>query len=1531
MPRRKRRAESTESELSQGSSQPRSKKRSHGEHRSRQRLKHRDRNDRRRSTRSRRSQSSRAHTPPVVQSVEQQPSSAGDPPSQTTADGNVTGDTRYVDTQQQFFAEFISVMQGIKDRGNNERDKFPVLNNVIPEFDPFCKEQNIDSWLHKIEECAQIYNWDEKHMIHYALPKLTGVAKTWYQGLPSLLYSWPEWKLKLRESFPSRDNYAELLTEMLGKKVRYGESLELYYYAKMNLLNRCEIMGKRAVDCLIFGIEDRSVRLGAQAAEFNEPEQVLKFFKTVKVGQDRNTPVDIKGRDRDKRMQQGIPNYQPSNNKSNTQQKSNYSHIVCFNCNETGHPFFRCTKPRSQCTLCHLRGHMASECPKKVQSNQNEGKKVLRIESNHSSSMKYKMPLKINDKISDCLVDLGCEGTLIRLSDAQSLGLKWEPVEGPILSGFGNTRFRPLGSASATIEIQGVTERDVEILVVDDTHINTPVMLGHTFTERPNIKITKTETDVIFEKIQRCAPYRCVLNCARDVTIISGKTSAVPVTSAEPYTGRIYVNGTVRGCENMKHYLFPGEYSVDQGSGSILIQNIGLNDITFKAGDLITRAVKLEECLQVLTVAEPLTNESTLNIGDGINDVDKNKLKLLLEEYKDCFSNSLKDLGFTTETEMVIHLEDSEPVVYRPYRLAFTERQHVRDMVQEMLDSGIVRESSSSFASPIVLVNKKSGEKRLCVDYRALNKKTKREHYPSPRIEDQLDLLSGSSLYISLDLASGYYQIPIAEESRDKTAFVTPDGQYEYNRMPFGLVNAPSVFQRTINKIINKSSVRSYVLVYMDDILIPAGSFNEGLLRLQEVLELLKQNGLTLKLSKCKFFYDKIDYLGYEVSSEGVRPGTHKTDAVSKFDAPRNVHEVRRFLGLASYFRRFVKNFALLARPLTALLKKDTPWKWGDDEVRAFEVLKTSLIERPILAIYNPQAETQLHTDASKFGVAGILMQKDETGLLKVIAYYSRQTSIDEQKLHSFELETLAVIASLSKFRVYLLGVKFKIITDCNALRSTLVKRDLIPRIARWWVQFMEFDCEIEYRPGEKMAHVDALSRCPVGRPGDDQHVIDVLTVTTDDWLVTVQQADEEMKNIFNILNDPKTKDVVEIYKNYKLKNGRVFRVIGDNDERWVVPRGARWQILKSNHDDIGHFGVEKTLARIQASYWFPKMRRFVKKYVASCLECAHHKVPSGLKAGELHPIPKVDKPFHTIHADHLGPFIRSKRGNTYILVVIDAFTKFISLFAVRNTKSSTSIRVFKEHFSYFGTPVRLITDQGTSFTSNTFKSFIKSTGIKHIHNAVATPRANGQVERYNRTILAALGSMNHDEPNGKWDEHLPDIQLGINTTINATTKRTPAELLFGCNVTNPSQGILNDIISNSGSESTKESLDKIRSEANELIQSQQQRSKESFDRRRNRNVVFHVGDLVRVIRAAAGIEGQSKKLEPKCQGPYRIKKILPNDRFVIEDTPLTRKGRRYESIVAIDKIFPWLTFSRPMSEDDVSSDAESISVPEDE
>lgn len=1440
---------------------------------------------------------------------------------------------------------FLSILEKVK---SSDKPKLAFNANVVPEFDPLSKDQTIITWITKVEECAEIYGWEEREIIHYSMPKLCGVAKTWYQGLTSVLHTWPEWKKKLLESFPCREDYAELLTEMLAKKVKYGESLEHYYYAKINLLNRCNISGKQAVDCLLYGVEDRAVKVGAQAAQFRDPKQVLKYFKTVKIGQSRDNQDIIR------RGRFGI-----NTNRADSSRTNNPA-IRCFSCNEIGHPSFRCgktvesvkchncneighrstkcEKPFAKCTTCNKVGHLTSNCYKNTgrfsietgkdltSANDPKHKQVSEVTCENTGINKYVMDIKVNGSVITCHVDLGSQCSLIRASDARSLGLTMINRDNlPTLRGIGASMVKPLGIVIATVEVQGVAET-INLYVVDDYVLVHPVLLGHSFTEKPDILIIKTPDSI---NIHRMPPNKINLVASQDYKIPCSATQAVQVfTDAQLINCEVDVKGTLHGPEGAEYYLLPGCYNIKNGHGAILIYNVALKPLSITKGTLLTRSLERKQVPvdEIKNSFSVVFDDSVMNISVNCNPkLDTNQrqqLKGVLERYGDRFSNSLHDLGFTTITEMTIELIDDEPIVYRPYRMSYAERLLVSSMIQEMLDSNIIKESSSPYASPIIMVQKKTGDKRLCVDYRALNRKTKKDHYPMPRVEDQLDLLAGNTLFTSLDLASGYYQIPISEESRPKTAFVTPDGQFEFNRMPFGLVNAPSVFQRTINKILKEAKIK-YAIVYMDDILIPSKDFEEGLLRLEEVLQLLKEGGLTLKLSKCHFFLDTVDFLGFEVSAGGIRPGSRKSEAVSKFPRPTNQHEVRQFLGLSGFFRRFIQGYAIITAPLTDLLKKDAGWTWNEEQEQAFERIKELLTSRPILALYDPRAEIELHTDACKEGLAGILLQRNSNGVMQPVSYFSRKTTSDERKMHSYELETLAVIASLNRFRVYLLGIPFKILTDCNALRSTLVKRDLIPRISRWWVQLQEYDCTIEYRPGARMAHVDALSRNTVGNDEGGAHILDVLPVKEQvqapihdhDWIATVQAADEEVRRIKQSLADPVVTEAIDIHKNYKLKNDKVYRIVGE-EMKWLVPQGVRWQVLKMNHDDLGHWGFEKTLQRIRDHYWFPKMRRFVKKYVTSCLECAHHKAPGGKHEGELHPIEKVTIPFHTVHVDHLGPFVKSKTGNCYLLVIVDGFTKYVNINPVRNTKSFTSVQVMKRHVSYFGVPTRLITDRGTSFTSKTFQDFIGSYGIKHIQNAVATPRSNGQVERFNRTILDALSTSNHGSDDRSWDEHILDIQVGINTTKHKTTQKSPSELLFGFNIISRTEGKLSEVINETLNRIPVDELDEVRQEAGEKIKKQQVRDADNYNKHRKRPTQYKEGDLVRVARQMPH-DGKSQKLVVKYQGPYRVVKMLNNDRFLIEDTPLTRKhGRRYEAIVAIDKIQPWMNFERNFESD---------------
>lgn len=1379
------------------------------------------------------------------------------------------------------------------------------LNNVIPEFDPANRGQTIECWLRKVNECASIYSWDEKQIVHFSLQKLVGLAKKWFEALPTVVFTWEEWQTKLRKAFPSEENYGRLLEEMLNRTSRSEESLREYFYDKLSLLNRCEIIGKKAVDCIVYGISDRSIRNGAQALNSSEPEDLLNFLSSQK-------PQQIAPTKMRERVSQ-----KPSNS------DNSYSNsITCFNCRSKGHPYFKCTKPIVKCKRCSRIGHDNDGCKlepytpmiqnKNHVENESE-KRTLKIDSYNNTNEKYFKTISVNDHPVTAYIDFGSECTLMRKTDAESLKL-YKKFDGiPVVKGFGQSSVIPMYRSNVNVKIDEV-ESTIEVLVVEDMHMQTSIMIGQNFTELPYITVLKDSSKLTFYQSPAQTSFdKCegTLKLYVTNTIEVSKTTIVPVHADSSYTGDVFIEGYNAIESGREFRLLQGAFSICEGKGEVVITNLSSSTITLKQNVLIARSIpftehKVCQVNRIVTdpsVMEPL-NKNEIKTGPELNDVQKEKLYMLLQNYRDCFATNLGEIGCGVDVEMKIEVVDNKPIVYRPYRLSHYEREQVRQTIDELLENDIIQESKSDYASPILMVKKKTGELRLCVDFRALNNKTIKDRFPLPLIEDQISNLSGNCFFTTLDLASGYYQIPMANESKHLTGFVTPDGHYEFQRMPFGLANAPAVFQRMVNKILGNRRFE-YALAYLDDVLVPSKTIDEMFVRLEDVLKVFRQYGLTLKLSKCRFFDNTVSYLGYDISSQGIQPGITKVLAVREFPKPRNVHEVRQFLGLTGYFRKFIQGYGETARPLTSLLKKEAAWQWSNTEDQAFSLLKEKLVDRPVLALYDPTLETELHTDASSLGVGGILMQwQREARVLKPVAYFSRQTTPEEKHLHSYELETLAVVCSLKKFRVYLLGIHFKVFTDCAALRTTLTKRDLIPRIARWWLQICEFTFDIEYRPGVQMLHVDALSRnTKLSEEADDNPSVNVYHIEKENYLLSLQIADPEISHILKILKPEDDQECRGIRENYVVKNHTVYRKV-DDKLCLAVPRSARWQICRANHDEIGHLGYTKTLERIKDSYWFPKLRKFVKKYVAACLECAYNKDnASKQKSGHLYPIEKVKIPFHTIHMDHLGPFVRSKDCNTHILTVVDAFTKYVFVRPVKDLKTKNTVKALEKIFYDFGVPARIVSDRGTSFTSAAFKTFCDSHGVKHVLNAVACPRANGQAERFNQTILNSLSAQNSSGHERDWDKCLGKVQWGINNTVNASTQKTATEAMFGVK--------MRDDLSNKlgiDSQEGNSDLQQVRDRISDNIEKQQTKQKERHNANRVPANKYEVGDLVKICRNNFDNDKKSTKLLSKFIGPYKITEILGNDRYKIADVPgFTKKGKAYTTVIAADRIRQWI------------------------
>lgn len=404
----------------------------------------------------------------------------------------------------------------------------------------------------------------------------------------------------------------------------------------------------------------------------------------------------------------------------------------------------------------------------------------------------------------------------------------------------------------------------------------------------------------------------------------------------------------------------------------------------------------------------------------------------------------------------------------------------------------------------------------------------------------------------------------------------------------------------------------------------------------------------------------------------------------------------------------------------------------------------------------------EIHTDASSIGLAGILLQMEDDEMLHPVMYFSRQTTPAESAYASHELEVLAIVESLERFKSYVLGKAFTVVTDCAAVATTKASKALVPRIARWWLRIMEYDFQLVHRPGAQMAHVDALSRAPVEDARDAMVVTEQLMrvdVTADDWVATMQMQDPSLRRIIDVLNGhAKADDERQLQTDYVVRGCRLYRKVGDT-LRWAVPNAVRWRVVKSAHDDRGHFGLEKT--------WFKRMRKYVQSYLDACVECAYNKRRGGGAEGQLHVTKTIAIPFRTVHIDHLGPFPRSSKGNQYVVAIVDSFSKYVVVKAVRTTDSRAVTVMLSELSRFFGQPTRIVSDRGTAYSSKCFAAYCDTHAIQHIQNAVRTPRANGQVERVNALIATYLRTSTEDEK--KWDDALPKFQWVMNSHSNNT------------------------------------------------------------------------------------------------------------------------------------------------------------------
>lgn len=924
---------------------------------------------------------------------------------------------------------------------------------------------------------------------------------------------------------------------------------------------------------------------------------------------------------------------------------------------------------------------------------------------------------------------------------------------------------------------------------------------------------------------------------------------------------------------------------------------------------LIIRKVPKTNAPEVMVVS-PNTEKrviqmSDLKIGENVAESDKRKLLDLLNKYRDCFALNSKELGHTTLNPMKLTMKTQEVVRYRPYSVSSSQKETLKKIVKELLDEEIIEESNSEFSSPVVLVSKPTGESRLCVDYRRVNKICQQEVFPLPKIEEELDKLAGKSCFTSLDLRSGYYQLEVEPESRKYTSFVIPGGQYQFKRVPYGLTNSPSVFVRVMNQVM-RPLLEEGISFYVDDIMIPTVTVDENFRVLERTLQELQKAGLTLNVSKCDFFMEKVKYLGYNVSQDGITLSDLKTEVIEKFPSPTTLKSLREFLGLSGYFRRFVPAYSKIARPLYNLLKKDKTFEWGHEEEKSFQLLKTLLTQQPLLTLFDPTLTHELHTDGSSFGLGAVLMQVDEKEVARPVAYYSRVTTPAESRYSSFELETLALVEALKRFRYYLLGRTFKVYTDCNSLKQAHVKRDMSPKMARWWYQIQEFDFELHFRNGTRMRHADFLSRNPLTANQEVNKEV-LLVLNNFDWVASLQTQDGDLVQIKKVLDGvyEDHEDKENIHKTYELKGERLFRKT-DEGLKFCVPRGMRFNIMHQCHDRTGHPAFQRTLENISKDFYWPRMRSMIKKYVDGCISCCQSKRGVDETRVELHTIDKSPVPFRVIHMDHSGPYPRAKGSCDHVLIVVDAFTKYTILRPVKSANTAGVIKVMEEISQLFGYPSVIVSDRGTAFTSKAFEEYCRDREIKLALVAAKTPRGNGQAERCFRVVGDSLKAMSENEDGKDWYKNLPTVQWYMNSSKNRITGHSPQELLFGFRPRNVLGNLLANAIMEDTCNDSNISVADLREATAKRVQQLESKQAKKHNDEHLKPHKYKEGDLV-LVRWDAPATGSSRKMSHRFRGPYVVKKDLGRDRYEVTDTLTTQlTNKPFHSVYAADKMKPW-------------------------
>ena len=719
------------------------------------------------------------------------------------------------------------------------------------------------------------------------------------------------------------------------------------------------------------------------------------------------------------------------------------------------------------------------------------------------------------------------------------------------------------------------------------------------------------------------------------------------------------------------------------------------------------------------------------------------KSATIQEQFPDVFTG----LGTMGEEYSIKLKEGAQPYsLYTPRRVPFAQRKQVQEELIRMESMGVISKVSdpTPWCAGMVVVPKKNGSVRICVDLKPLNESVLREVHPIPRVDEALAQLAGASVFSKLDANCGFWQIPLSPESRLLTTFITPFGRFCFNKLPFGISSAPELYQRRMHTILEGLDG---VTGLIDDMLIHGKDEAEHDARLVKVMERLRAATVTLNSEKCAFRKPSVKFLGQLISKNGVNADPEKTSAVRNMEAPRSVSDLRRFLGMVNQLGKFSPRISELTQPMRELLSHKRAWLWGPDQEEAFNKVKEEISQPTTLALYNPDAELKISADASSFGLGAVLFQHEEDSW-KPVAYASRSMSETERRYAQIEKEALATTWACEKFSDYVLGRRFLIESDHKPLVPLLNTKQLDsmpPRILRFRLRLARYDYKVEHVPGKNLHTADALSRAPVAGGEEDsclQTEVETFAVNVVESLPATPQCLNKYRQAQE--QDPVCQQIAEYCRHGWPGKASVRQDVAPfwqwrdsitecnrllmYGQRIVVPNCLQKETLQKIH--AGHQGIERCRARAAVSIWWPGVSQQIAQMVQQCVEYARnanqHKEP--LMSTQL-----PEYPWQVVGTDLF------EIDGTHYLLTVDYFSRYPEVVQLKTTTSATVITALKRVFSRHGVPETVRSDNGPQYSSQEFAEFASSYEFQHITSSPKFPQSNGEAERMVQTVKKML------------------------------------------------------------------------------------------------------------------------------------------------------------------------------------------------